>query len=963
MAWKKFFKVVDTNGTFGPISGSHNAPDWHGHEIKGNILPEIYSGNSNRIERYQTYENMMLDSEISAALDILAEFCTQLDDESKLGFNLYFKEPPTETETTILTKQLQAWYNLNKFEKRLFRIFRNVLTYGDQVFLRDPETFELSWIEMINVIKVIVNESQGKKPEQYVIKNLNPNFETLTVTQLPNDLAYGSGSLASGQATGGGGSGYSGGASASNQSGRFAYGMQERTVDAQHIVHLSLTEGLDANWPFGNSILELIFKVFKQKELLEDSIIIYRVQRAPERRVFKIDVGNMPSHLAMAFVERVKNEMHQRKIPTRGQGQNFADSAYNTVGVNEDFFFPQCLSLNTKIKLLDGRSLELSNIIDEYNNGKDNFTYTVNQETQKIESGKIIWAGITRKNAEVLKVTLDNDESVILTPDHRFIMRDGSEKEAQNLIEGDSIMPLYLDLAKTAKYQGVAKYTRYTCPSDGKKRWVHTMVCPKTRPGREFEIHHKDFNSLNNNPTNLIEMTHEAHMDLHRSNGSFYLQKAWNTEEGRKKLIDGIHEYHANATPEDKQMMRQRAANNAGFNSPVLRSRHGQRGKVRLAEVAKEKTIKYSPEMIKIIIGLYNDGFNSISTLCPVLRTDVQFQEAYIKANRNIKRDSYKPQNFHPTDASLNKFANKIGYSSWGDFKENYRYNHKIKSIEWLSEHIDTGDITIESENGNHNFALDIGIFVHNSSEGRGSSVETLPGGQNLSEIDDLRFFTNKMLRGLRIPSSYLPTGQEDSSAQVNDGRMGTALIQEFRFNQYCKRLQNLIVSVLDVEFKTFLKWRGINIDSSLFELKLNEPQNFAHYKQAELDSVKIGTFSSLEGYTYLSKRFLMEKYLGLSPEDMAKNAKLWREENKEPADASGEGDSPDLRNLGITPGSIDNDLEGLGPIDGEEDMGEPGEEGGETAGGTGGVGMAGVGEGGATPGVGGGSAGGGVTG
>ena len=70
------------------------------------------------------------------------------------------------------------------------------------------------------------------------------------------------------------------------------------------------------NYPFGNSLLETIFKVYKQKELLEDAIIIYRVQRAPERRrVFYVDVGNMPSHLAMQFVERVKTEIHQRTNP------------------------------------------------------------------------------------------------------------------------------------------------------------------------------------------------------------------------------------------------------------------------------------------------------------------------------------------------------------------------------------------------------------------------------------------------------------------------------------------------------------------------------------------------------------------------------------------------------------------------------------------------------------------------
>ena len=89
----------------------------------------------------------------------------------------FINETPTETEIDIIKQQLLNWNNLNDFDKRMFKLFRNTLKYGDQVFIRDPETFELYWVEMGKVTKVIVNESEGKKPEQYVIKDINPNFE------------------------------------------------------------------------------------------------------------------------------------------------------------------------------------------------------------------------------------------------------------------------------------------------------------------------------------------------------------------------------------------------------------------------------------------------------------------------------------------------------------------------------------------------------------------------------------------------------------------------------------------------------------------------------------------------------------------------------------------------------------------------------------------------------------------
>jgi len=202
-------------------------------------------------------------------------------------------------------------------------------------------------------------------------------------------------------------------------------------------------------------------------------------------------------------------------------------------------------------------------------------------------------------------------------------------------------------------------------------------------------------------------------------------------------------------------------------------------------------------------------------------------------------------------------------------------------------------------------------FFFPQTADGRGSSVETLPGGQNLGEITDLHFFTNKLFRGLRIPASYLPTGLDDGTSNPNtfsDGRVGTALIQEWRFNQYCMRLQRMIVEKLDQEFKLFLRWRGINIDANLFDLQFNEPQNFASYRQAEVDGARISSFTQLEQYPYLSKRFLLTRYLGLSEEEMAENERMWREEQGDSAEAPVE--QAGLRSVGISPGGLDSDLE-----------------------------------------------------
>ncbi|OUV78585.1 MAG: hypothetical protein CBC91_04715, partial [Rickettsiales bacterium TMED131] len=388
----------------------------------------------------------------------------------------------------------------------------------------------------------------------YIIKDFNLNFgELVATTPHQTNGQINNGGMGSYQSASAG-KGHIGGRSGSQAGTRWSREESEIAVDAKHVVHLSMSEGLDNNYPFGNSLLETIFKVYKQKELLEDAIIIYRVQRAPERRVFYVDVGNMPSHLAMQFVERVKTEIHQRRIPSQsGGGTNVIDSSYNPLSINEDYFFPQ-------------------------------------------------------------------------------------------------------------------------------------------------------------------------------------------------------------------------------------------------------------------------------------------------------------------------------------------------------------------------------------TAEGRGSKVETLPGGTNLGEIDDLRYFTNKLVRGLRIPSSYLPTGAEDASSQYNDGRVGTAYIQELRFNTYCERLQGMLIEEFDTEFKKYLLEKGMNVDTSMFDLVFQPPQNFAAYRQSEVDNARVPTYTQMSAIPYISNRFALKRFLGMTEEEIAENERLWREENDEnletpPTDAAGE-----MRGGGISGAGMDADLGGME----DEDASVPSEDGGE---------------------------------
>jgi hypothetical protein len=193
------------------------------------------------------------------------------------------------------------------------------------------------------------------------------------------------------------------------------------------------------------------------------------------------------------------------------------------------------------------------------------------------------------------------------------------------------------------------------------------------------------------------------------------------------------------------------------------------------------------------------------------------------------------------------------------------------------------------------------------------------------------------LFRALRIPSSYLPTGSDDGGSNFNDGRVGTAYIQELRFNKYCERLQSLMNEPFDTEFKVYLHTQGINVDSNIFDIKFNPPQNFASYRQAEMDTARVNTFNSMVAIPFISKRFALERFLGLTKEEVAQNATLWKEENVDEDQFLSA--SSEMRSAGLTANSMAGDIGALSaPEPSPEAMGEEPEPGGAPAPTAGGV-------------------------
>lgn len=169
-------------------------------------------------------------------------------------------------------------------------------------------------------------------------------------------------------------------------------------------------------------------------------------------------------------------------------------------------------------------------------------------------------------------------------------------------------------------------------------------------------------------------------------------------------------------------------------------------------------------------------------------------------------------------------------------------------------------------------------MFFPVTAAGRGSRVETLPGGTEDFGTGLIKLFQDKIFRGLRIPTSYM-TGTDGASAQYNDGKVGIAYIEELRFAQFIRRMQDRLDEIFDEEFKIYLKVVGLKIDDEIFKIKLPDPANFALYRQAALDADLISSYNNISADKTLSRRFMQKRYLGLSDDEIQMNEVMIKEE------------------------------------------------------------------------------------
>jgi len=158
MSWKKHFQSSSAARKYQKLAARYaddsmmmGSPNSYSSRF-ASWLPEVYSGQPNRIERYSQYDNMDLDTEVNMALDTIADSSTQTNPDDSIPFAFEYKDGVTGEDIVLLKEMLHQWSSINELDRRIHKIFRSIIKYGDQFFIRDPETYKLFWVALTSLV-------------------------------------------------------------------------------------------------------------------------------------------------------------------------------------------------------------------------------------------------------------------------------------------------------------------------------------------------------------------------------------------------------------------------------------------------------------------------------------------------------------------------------------------------------------------------------------------------------------------------------------------------------------------------------------------------------------------------------------------------------------------------------------------------------------------------------------------
>ncbi|KAM3102551.1 DNA topoisomerase (ATP-hydrolyzing) subunit B [Phormidesmis sp. 146-12] len=521
-----------------------------------------------------------------------------------------------------------------------------------------------------------------------------------------------------------------------------------------------------------------------------------------------------------------------------------ADCASRDPGESEIFIVEGdsaggCFRGDTQVALADGRHLSFEEIVAEQAIGREHFCYTIRKDGS-IGLEQIINPRITKQNATVVKVTLDNGEEIVCTPDHRFMLRDGTYKPAAELTSHDSLMPLYRKLSSTAE-SGITIDGYEMVWNPRSDSWLFTHVLADwyncwqgvySKASGDHR-HHLDFNKRNNNPSNIQRLSATEHLELHRLQLSKTLHRADVVEKCRSihqdaafrvKMSDRMKQpktrqilsEQAKAQWQDKTykayMMAQwqtfyntnslyRQQNAAYLNQAKRDYWSVQENRLAQSERVTQFFAQH-PEAREMLSQQAKTQWQDADLLAwrrqktkeqwtPEFRSQrkLALQQTYYQKTLKVLKqieveqgttdlEAYRAYRIQTRDKSLLKFETFCDRYFDGSPSQALEavsnYNHRVVSVESLTEQFDVYDIEVPHT---HNFALASGVFVHNSAkqgrDRRFQAILPLRGKiLNIEKTDDAKIYKNTEIQALITALGLGIKGEEFDSSQLRYHRI-----------------------------------------------------------------------------------------------------------------------------------------------------------------------------------------------
>lgn len=551
-----------------------------------------------------------------------------------------------------------------------------------------------------------------------------------------------------------------------------------RVLQNWEVSHFRLL-GNDSFLPYGCSVIEAARRVWRQLILIEDAMLVYRVVRAPERRVFYIDVGNLPANDVPAYIELAKQQLRMNQVVDSTSSR--VDMRYNPLPIHYD----------TPIPLLDGTTLTIENLSKKMNDNPNwiPWVYSIQDKTSRIVPGRVTWCGKNYTAKKLVKVWLDNDSYVSTAPEHPFILRDGSSKRADELLVGDSLMPFYRKLSTKEDGFNVIGYDTVYDAKLNKYVLTHRIVANESLNQERENVrknidwdknnnlvaHHADFNKLNNSPLNLKWMGNTDHFKLHAALGGESITKYNKSDLKRKRTsINNIERNSVGAM--------------SWYNGSDLHKSHNENRKIGQLKAWGDDN-KKTQRKLNMQWKIPNEMIEKIRE---IIRNDPKASR--VKIHEEISGNKQLMDSLLSSQTSA-RDVSKFSYQAWmGEFQRRgqggrlteirqsvlgYK-NHKVSKIEFLEvEGEDVYCMTVVGSNGEddrHNFMVlgmnedgswsDSGVSLRNSVDedyfipirggDTGTKIDTLQAGQNTGTVEDVAYIQKKLFAALKIPKAYL---------------------------------------------------------------------------------------------------------------------------------------------------------------------------------------------------------------